>query len=93
MRTQPERTAKEALHEWFTEELYHSMSKQNQRLRKLTLRFVGSDWLAIITMLEDDEYYVGFLGASSLLGLAAKARTSIKDGTVKWKIDEFADRD
>ncbi len=92
MRTEKESTHKEMTYEWIENELYHQMSRNDQRLRKLTLRYLPGSWLAVILMAQDDEMFVGFVGASTLHKLIMKLKKEVDDDIIRWKIDELADR-
>lgn len=92
MRESDESTHKEMLFDWVDTELYHQMSRNDQRLRKITFRFFPGSWLAVILMKQDDEKYVGFVGASTLEKLIKKLRKEVQDDIIRWKVDEFADK-
>lgn len=85
-------TVAETIIVWLDEDVGYDLRKKGYRLTKLSLKQQGGSWLGIICVIQDGEAYAAFVGAVTLTGLAKKLRAAIKEDTLRWRVDEFADR-
>lgn len=75
---------------WLDEDVGYDLRKKGYRMTKLSLKQQGGSWLGIIAVRQDGEAYVAFVSTSTLVGLAKSLRMSIKDDSLRWRVDEFA---
>lgn len=87
-----ELTVAETIIIWLDEDVGYDLRKKGYRMTKLNLKQQGGSWLGIICVRQDGEAYVAFLGAATLAGLAKKLRQAIQEDSLRWRVDEFAER-
>ncbi len=79
--------------DWVTETMPFELMKQGYRLRGLKLRFNGADWFAVLEVVQDGEYYVGFAGGATIPRVCEKLWRGLEKDEIKWKVDQYAKRD